>query len=186
MFTNDYSNIADQVKQDILNWTINWVETPNEFYDNKFSVCPYAKKARLAGETNICVYTSGSFRNFINHTLETLVANKSHRQMLLVLPPRAKYYPGIQKFIVNQNKKLVPNDYFALGGQAIATQSRYPGLFNSGPYFIIGINTLSVVLPAVESLKAAGYYDRWSKQHYKDIVIRRQQLYEQYSKKDPA
>jgi hypothetical protein len=140
--------------------------------------------ARLAGETNICVYTTGSIKDFIDSTLEELVAKKQYRQMLLVMPPRTKYHPGIRKFIQDQNKKLIPHDYFALSGTAVTTQSKYPGLLNSGPYFIVGVNTLSMVLPAVESLKAAGYYDRWSTQHYQDIVIQRQQLYKKYSEKD--
>jgi len=186
MFTNNYNSIADQVKQDIVDWSVNWVEIPNDFYDNKFPVCPYAKMARLAGKTNICVYTDGPIKDFINTALEKLVAEKLYHQMLLVLPPRTKYYPGIRKFVMSQNEKLIPNDYFALSGTAITTQSKYPGLLNSGPYFIIGINTLSMVLPAVESLKTAGYYDRWSIQHYQDIVIQRQELYKKYSVKDSA
>jgi hypothetical protein len=180
MFTNNYSNVADLVKQDILDWISNWVEAPNEFHNYKFAVCPYAKKARLAGKSDVRVYISGPVKKFITNTINTLIETKSHEQMLLIFPPRTRYYPNIKKFILNQNERLIPNDLFALSGTAVTTNSKYPGLFNSGPYFIIGINTLSNVLPAVEQLKSAGYYDNWSSEHYNDIVNTRQKMYEKY------
>jgi hypothetical protein len=183
MFTSNYSNIAKSIKQDIIDWAINWVEVPNPFYDNKFPVCPYAKKARLDGETTISVYTSGSIKEFIKQNIEWLINTKQHKQMLLVFPPRTKYYPSIVKFIENQNDKLVPNNLFALSGIALNTKSKYIGFFNSGPYFIIGINTLSDVMPAVDALESAGYYKNWSKKHYKDIVVKRKNMYEKYLKK---
>ena len=79
------------------------------------------------------------------------------------------------------NKKIIPQNYFALDGNAKGTKSNYTGIGNSGEYRIIGVNTLDEVLDAVEYLKKSGYYKDWSKEHYYDIVIRRQEMYEKYS-----
>jgi hypothetical protein len=178
MFINDIQ--LDQIKKDIDNWRVNFVEASNEFYDNKFSVCPYAKKAKQQGQSSICVYQNGSVKNFIRTEINNLVLSKKHTVSLLVLPPRAKWIPGIRRYIENINKQIIPLDFYALAGNAVNTQSSYPGLFNSGPYFIIGVNTLSVVLMAAESLKSAGFYKDWSDKHYQSVVIKRQQMYEKY------
>lgn len=177
MFTN---NLVLQVQQDIVDWTVNWVEQPNEFYNNKFPVCPYAQQARLSGHTRIQAYPGGPVRQFVLEQLKLLANTHSHQQLLIVLPPRARFIPGITAWIRDQNSWLIAEDLFVLPGRAVTTRSRYPGWFNSGAYFIVGVNTLSQVLPAVDKLQAAGYYQDWSAQHYTDVVVRRQQLYQQH------
>jgi hypothetical protein len=178
MFIND--TILTQIKKDIADWSINFVESSNEFYENKFPVCPYARKAKLQGESCISIYQGGSVKNFIKTEINNLLDQKKHKVMLLIFPPITKWIPGIHRFVININKKIIPKDFYALAGIAVNTQSSYPGWFNSGPYFIIGVNTLSAVLPAVESLKSVGYYKNWSDKHYKSVVVRRQQMYEKY------
>jgi hypothetical protein len=178
MCIND--TIKTQIKKDIEDWSINFVESSNEFYENKFPVCPYARKAKMQGDSCVGIYQGGSVKNFIKTEINNLIDKKTHTVMLLIFPPRVKYIPGIHRFVKNMNKEIIPKDFYALAGIAVNTQSAYPGWFNSGPYFIIGVNTLSAVLPAVESLKAAGYYKNWSKKHYESVVVRRQQMYEKY------
>ena len=173
MFTNE---TVEQVKQDINHWIINFVEATNEFYGRNFPVCPYARAARLAGESLVEVYQSGGVRNFIGERGRALMNDPVHTVTLLVFPPIVSHYPGIHQFILKFNRELIANDLFSLGGRAVGTHSSFPGLFNSGEYFVVGINTLSNVLPSSESLKSAGYYDNWSKKHYHDIVERRQEL----------
>lgn len=177
MYTN---SVVKQIQQDIVDWAITWVEQPNEFYNNKFPVCPYAQQARLAGQTSIQVYAGGPVRQFVLEQLKLLATTHSHQQLLLVLPPRCRFLPGITAWIRDQNSWLIAEDLFAMPGRAVTTGSRYPGWFNSGAYFIVGVNTLSQVLPAVDKLRAAGYYQDWSEEHYRDIVVRRQQLYDRY------
>lgn len=180
---NDYTSIASVIQQDIIDWSTNWVEQPNEFHNYKFPVCPYAQKTRIENQVNIKVYTGGSIKNFINACVNELVSNKTHQVTLVVLPPRAKYHPTLKKFITKLNTKtLISNDFFAFMGSAATTTSRYPGIFNSGPYCLIGINTLSMVLSAVETLKKSNYYGLWSKKHYKEVVEYRQEMVSRYKK----
>ena len=178
MFT---SNIVQTVKKDIEDWTINFVEASNVFYGGKFPVCPYARQARIKGETTYAIYSGGGVKKFIEESVQKLLQDKKHKQMLIVLPARTKWYFGQKKIIHNLNKKIIPQNYFALDGNAKGTKSNYTGIGNSGEYRIIGVNTLDEVLDAVEYLKKSGYYKDWSKEHYYDIVIRRQEMYEKYS-----
>ena len=104
--------------------------------------------------------------------------------MLLALPPRVQYYPGIRNYLGKLNSELlIPNDFFALMGSAVTSKSHYPGWLNSGPYCLIGINTLSMVLPAVKTLRDTGYYDNWSQEYYDAIVVKRQTMYNKYFKR---
>ena len=178
MFT---SNIVQKVKKDIEDWTINFVEASNVFYGGKFPVCPYARQARIKGETTYAIYSGGGVKKFIEESVQKLLQDKKHKQMLIVLPARTKWYFGQKKIIHNLNKKIIPQNYFALDGNAKGTKSNYTGIGNSGEYGMIGVNTLDEVLDAVEYLKKRGYYKDWSKEHYYDIVIRRQEMYEKYS-----
>ena len=177
MYTND---VEERVRNDIQHWILNFVEAPNLHYGAKFPVCPYARQARLSGESSVKVYKSGSVKQFIKKGADELYCNPEHKVSLIVFPPRVKYYPGIHRYIYNLDKQLVSRDLYALGGLAVGTESCYPGWFNRGEYFVVGINTLSNVLPAVESLRSAGYYQNWSQEHFRSVVERRQKLYEKY------
>jgi hypothetical protein len=181
MFIND--QVVAQVHCDIEDWTINFVESSNEFYGEKFPVCPYARSARLNGESYKVVYQAGSVKEFIRKHAFNLVNDSKHTVMLMIFPPRVKWYPRIYKFIQLLNQELIPVDYYALGGLAVGTRSAYPGLFNRSEYFVVGVNKLSNVLPSVESLRDAGYYDKWSDKHYDAVVVRRQQMYEKHKAK---
>lgn len=181
MFTN---NVTDQVTADIQNWIVTFVEASNEFYGDKLPVCPYARTARLQNESRVHVYQHGSVRRFMEQHINKLKNSTEYSVILMVFPPRTKWYPGIFKFINNLNKKIIPDDLYALGGQAVGTKSKYPGWFNSGEYFVVGVNTLSNVLPAVDQLQTAGYYKDWSAEHYNAVVTRRQEMYCKYKTKD--
>mgnify|MGYP003643789581 CR=1 FL=1 len=179
MFTSD---VLQKVKTDIESWTINFVEASNDFYGGKFPVCPYARQARVKGETTYAIYPGGNFKQFIIESINQLLADNKLKQMLIVMPPRAKWIFGIDRLINNINKRIIPLNYFALKGSANGAKSSYPGL--SGEYQLIGLNTLDKVLEGVEYLEKKGYYKNWSEEHYSDIVIRRQQMHDKYGKQN--
>ena len=107
IYINDYTSIASGIQQDIIDWSTNWVEQPNEFHNYKFPVCPYAQKARIENQVNIKVYTGGSIKNFINACVDELVSDKNHQVTLVALPPRSKYHPTLRQFITKLNKKTL-------------------------------------------------------------------------------
>ena len=72
-------------------------------------------------------------------------------------------------------------DYYTQYGIALKTKSRYPGLFENGPYFIVIINKLSDVIAGHESLLSTNYYNHWAQSHYDSVVTRRQEFYQKYS-----
>lgn len=179
MYTNSQ---VQQVKHDIENWTREFVEASNEFYGGNFPVCPYARHARIKGQTTCQIYKGGSVKHFIEESVEKLLDDDTTKQMLIVLPPITKWYPGMDKFIYTLNKRIIPLNYFAMRGSANGCRNSFPGFINRGEYQLIGLNTLDKVLEGVEYLKKQGYYKNWSETHYNDIVVERQKMYEKYGK----
>jgi len=180
MYTND---VLQKIHEDIQSWTIDFVEASNDFYGGKFPVCPYARQARIKGETTYAIYPGGNLKDFIHQSVSKLVTSDKLKQMLIVMPPRAKWIVGIDKMLNNINKRIVPLNYFALKGSANGSTSSYPSMFG-GEYQLIGLNTLDKVFEGVEYLKNKGYYKNWSKEHYNNIVVRRQEMYNTHGKQD--
>lgn len=179
MYTN---NVLEKIKIDIKSWTIDFVEASNEFYGGKFPVCPYARQARIKGETTYAIYPGGNLKQFIQNSVNLLLEDKEFKQMLIVMPPSSKWVFGIDRLILDINKRIIPLNYFAMKGNAIGTTSSYPGI--GGEYQLIGLNTLDKVFEGVEHLKKKGYYKNWSKKHYNDIVVKREEMYSKYGDKD--
>jgi hypothetical protein len=81
------------------------------------------------------------------------------------------------------NKEIMSQGYFIQMGNAVNTNSLYPGWFNQGNYFAVFLNQLEPVLDGNRYLITTDYYSYWSTKHYKDVVIRRQETYDNFFKK---
>lgn len=175
--------VIDQVGKDIDNFILNFVEASNiEGYSDKFPVCPYAKKARLDGESLVNIYSGGSVENFVVDNLSLLCDSSKYKVMLQIFPPRVRIFSNIDKIVNETNKWTIPKDYFSLLGRTPNIYSSYPGIFNSGEYLVIGTNKLSRVLPAVDKLSEMGYYDAptWTDHHLNAVVHNRLRQYNLY------
>lgn len=165
-------------EQDIYDWVVNYIEVNNKFYNYKFPPCPYAKAARLNGLLSIKSYNGGSVNNFIKTTVNSLLEQKTHNVCIMVFPTYVKWFYQTRHFVKKLNKNLVPKDYYIQYGMAIKTSSKYKGLFEGSPYFIVIINKLSDVLEGHKTLLNTEYYKDWSKKHYYNVVTRRQEIYD--------
>jgi hypothetical protein len=173
----------NEIEVDIWEWIKGYIEVNHKFYDYKFPPCPYAKSARLKGLVDVQAYSTGSVYNFLKIQAAKNTESNKHSVMVLVLPPRIKYYPLFSWFIKKLNKKLITKNYYAQHGTALTTESKYKGFFNSGEYSIVIINKLSEILDGHQSLLKTDYYKPWASDHYTAVVERRQQMYEKYKNK---
>lgn len=171
---------TNDIKQDIQNWLVNYIEENHKFYDYKFPPCPFARSARLRGLIDIKIYESGGIRDFIRTHLKELIDDSEHEICLMVFPPYVKWLFYIKWFIFNLNKKIVKLDYYAQFGTALKTESKYPGILIGNPYFIVIVNKLSDVLRGQQALEKTDYYKPWANHHYEAVVVRRQQIYEKF------
>ena len=168
--------MKELINNDIWNWISDYIEVNHEFYDNKFSLCPFARKARLKGDVSVTSWKSGSYKQFIKNQLSL----NSTTVKVLVFPPNFRFAWMTRFYIKNLNKELVTNDMYIQCGNAVNTNSRYPGL--KGNYSVVIINKLSDVLSAHRSLLSTNYYAKWTPQHYHNVVTVRQQIKDSYEK----
>ena len=170
------STFKQLVEQDIWGWIKNYIEVNHKFYNYKFPPCPYAKAARLAGLLDVSAYTDGSTIDFIQNQVNELITNKKFNTRVLIFPPHYKWNYYLHWRVRQLNIKILKQDFYLQYGQAVKTSSQYPGICKNKPYFIVIVNKLSDVLDAHESLLKTNYYSSWSKKHYHNVVIRRQQM----------
>jgi len=167
--------MKELIENDIWKWITDYIEASHEFYDNKFSLCPFARKSRLSGNVAVFAWQTGSYRAFIEQRiLETSTVK------VLVFPPSFRYNWFARYYVKNLNKKLVSKDMYAQCGNAVSTDSRYYGL--GGNYSIVIINKLSDILSGHQSLIGTDYYKNWTTRHYYNIVTVRQQTKDKYEK----
>jgi hypothetical protein len=174
--------LVKQIETDIWEWLTNYIEVEHKFYDYKFPVCPFAKAARLKGEVAVKVYESGNIKQFIKSAVTETIADPEHNICIMIMPPRARWTLGLRKMIDKLNQDIMSQDYFIQMGGAVNTNSLYPGMFNQGNYFAVFLNQLNPVLQGHKYLLTTDYYSYWSKKHYRDVVIRRQETYDNYLK----
>ena len=174
--------MQEEIKQDLWQWITDYIEVNHKFYDYKFPPCPYAKSARVKGLVDIVAYESGNINDFIQPQVNDLIAGKKYNVRIMAFPARFKWYWQVKNFIVGLNNQIVPNDFYIQYGTALKTQCRYPGWFNSGPYFIVIVNKLSDVIAGHKALLSTDYYKSWAPHHYDAVVSRRQEMYKKYHK----
>jgi hypothetical protein len=174
--------LVEKIEHDIWEWLKNYIEVEHKFYDYKFSVCPFAKAARLKGDVTVKIYSSGSIKEFIKSTVTQTIADPDHSICVMIMPPRARWTFKLRKMISKLNQEIMSQGYFIQMGAAVNTASLYTGWLNQGPYFAVFLNQLKPVLDGHNYLLTTDYYSYWSRKHYKDVVIRRQKTYEAYLK----
>ena len=168
--------LAQQVKQDILRWITEFVEVNHKFYDYKFPPCPYARQARLKGLVDVHAYEQNPIK-FTRDQIDDLVQHKNFNVRVLAFPYWMRWNYLLRWKITQRNRSLVKHDYYAQFGAAISTQSAYPGLFKNKPYFIVIINKATDVIQAQATLERTDYYNKWTKKHYHNVVVKRDNIF---------
>lgn len=161
------------IEQDVWNWITNFVETTHEFYNYKFPPCPFAKSARLKGLVKVRAYEYGSYKKFIQNSIDSLIENNTHTVCVMAFPHHLKWYYHLHRFIRNLNVTIAKEDFYMQYGLAVSSESKYSGLFQGKPYFIVIVNKLSHVNDAHDMLLKTDYYGFWDKKHYDEVVNRR-------------
>jgi hypothetical protein len=173
----------DNIKQDLWSWITDFIEVNHEFYNFKFPPCPYAKSARLKGLVDVQVCDKNPFK-FFNEQVDDIIAEQKFNVRLLAFPHYHKWNYLLHKYVKNKNMKSTKDNFYSQYGLAAETQSKFSGLFSGKPYFIVIINKLDDVLDAQRTLERTDYYKNWSEKHFEEVVVRRQKMFEKYSKKD--
>jgi hypothetical protein len=175
-----------QVEEDLWAWIHNFVTVPNEFYDNKFAPCPYAKQAVQKKTVDVLVWPGSDVRAFIREGAITMRDSPLLTTRVMAFPPKVRFLWGINDYVEELNTELVPSNVFLNTGVAKTSVSRFPGSPPGEPYFIVIANSLAAVLSGAESLAKSDYYKDWPAAHYAHVVERRARMAEHYGIKPEA
>lgn len=175
-------SIYEAINRDIWNWFDEFVTVPNEFYQNKFPPCPYARAALMRETVDVAVWESGDVRLFIRANATGMRDSPTLTTRVMAFPPRTQYAWGISEFVETLNAEMIPDNIFLNTGIAKTSVSRYPGSAGN-PYFIVVANSLDAVLKGARSLAKSDYYKDWPASHYEIVVERREKLAQRYQRK---
>lgn len=170
-----------EIAQDLWTWIHEFVTVPNEFYNNKFAPCPYARAAVRANTVDVAVWQSRDVRPFIREQALGMRDSPELTTRVMAFPPRVQHVWGISDYVEGLNAELVPDNVFLNTGVAKTTVSRYPNS-RGAPYFIVVANSLEAVLDGARSLKKSNYYENWPPEHYALVVERRAKLAARHGK----
>jgi hypothetical protein len=168
------------IEQDIWTWITDYIEQDHEFYGHRFPPCPYARRARLQGELAVKVWHKGSIHGFIDHEIQTLNLDQP-QVLIMVFPPWLRWSWLTRRRIDRLNRDLVTKDRYIQMGTAVNTRSRYA--LWPGSYVVVIVNVLSRIMEAHHSLLRSDYYANWSRSHYRNVVGRRQEIWDQITAK---
>ena len=175
--------IYEKVEQDIWSWIDNFITVTNEFYNDKFPPCPFARQAVESKTVDVQVWRSGGVREFIKDHAIGMRDSRSLSTRVMVFPPRTRMRWGIGDYVESLNAELIADNLFLNTGVATTTKSRYPGSPRKEPYFIVIANSLDAVISGAESLMKTDYYAKWPADHYAHVVERRARMAKKYGKK---
>lgn len=161
----DYANIVEEFTQ----YIIDFVEQPRPELGN-LPVCPFARKARLERRVGFKV---------LNLTYENILAlaptflKETEESVLICIHPRKNglSYKDVHKLVDALNRELRNANVEALGGHP-EDPFNIEGLYTRRePYPNIQMIRLDVGEESYLKLKDSGYYDLWTEQHFRQVVL---------------
>lgn len=155
----------DQVKQDILSWSENFLEVPHPALGN-WSPCPYARRARLNHQVDIRLgadpYTD----------LQTLAAHGlgSAQVVIFAYDPVAQASQQFADQLAAANQDFLASaDLIVLGDHPRDVEMVNGVCMNQGTYALAMCQSLSDLDIKAQMMAAKGFYHNWPQEYLDDL-----------------
>jgi hypothetical protein len=160
----------EQVKQDILSWSENFLEQPHPALGN-WSPCPYARRARLNNQVDIRIGTDPY------HDLETLCSTGLGSSQVVIYA----YDPTEWTRDIFAPRLKAANQDFLLAADLIVLED-HPAdpeivngvIMNQGTYAMAMCQSLSDLDVKARMMSAKGFYHTWPEQYLETLFQHRQ------------
>jgi hypothetical protein len=160
----------EQVKQDILSWSENFLEQPHPALGN-WSPCPYARRARLNNQVDIRIGTDPY------HDLETLCSKGLGSSQVVIYA----YDPGEWTREIFTPRLEAANRDFLLAADLIVLED-HPAdaeivngvCMNQGTYALAMCQSLSDLDTKARLMAQKGFYHTWPEQYLETLFQHRQ------------
>jgi len=187
--------LINLVKEDVRLWSKHFLEVPNVQLNN-LPACPYAKMAWLQNKVNIQLRDPNKgYISYLHKLIKTIDYEKI--ELLIYCDPFYKEYSinKFQKIIDKFNNKYNPDDHYFMGFHPYSPPNDEDHEFLTNPtgdttdlpdskieYSMMLIQKFSKLHKESAKLKRMGYYDKWPKGYYNEVVESRQKQYKKLFK----
>ena len=160
----------DQVKQDIEQWMVNFVEVPNPALGG-WPPCPYARSARLKRSFDIRL---GQDPYFDLKNLSRWGMGK-WEVIIYVYDPKEWSHEQTSVSIDNANREwLLPKDILALEDHPDDVEMVNGVCMNQGRYAMTLCQSLSDLNAKAQLMADKGFYNSWPEEYLKGLFQHRQ------------
>jgi hypothetical protein len=159
-----------QVKQDILSWSENFLEVPHPALGN-WSPCPYARRARLNNQVDIQLGSDPYF------DLEALAAKGlgSAQVVIFAYDPMAWTQEYFEPRLDAANRDfLLAADLIVLGDHPDDAEIVNGVSMNQGSYALAMCQSLSDLDIKAGMMAAKGFYHNWPEEYLQQLFEHRQ------------
>ena len=181
-------HLQKEIKKDVRKWSEEFLEIPNKHLGG-FPACPFAKKTW--NNHKVVIETKRKFKQYkseLNSHLKQLDF-KVH-EILIFCDPYFNYsLDQFQDIIDDYNDWYNKKDIFFMGFHPLNPANEEEQEFLVTPngdtpivdsdleYSMMLIQKFSQLQEASDKLHRQGYYKRWPKGYYQDVVVSRQKTY---------
>tara|TARA_E500000318_G_scaffold104424_1_gene110421 strand:- start:131 stop:754 length:624 start_codon:yes stop_codon:yes gene_type:complete len=181
-------HLQKEIKKDVRKWSEEFLEIPNKHLGG-MPACPFAKKTW--NDNKVLVETKRKYKQYkpeLNTHLQQL--NFDMHDILIFCDPYFNYtLDGFQDIIDDYNDWYNKKDIFFMGFHPLNPANEEEQEFlvspNGSPpivesdleYSMMLIQKFSLLQEASDKLHRIGYYEKWPKGYYRDVVVSRQKTY---------
>ena len=185
--------LAEKIKDDVINWSKNVLEPMNKHLG--FPACPFAAKWRRDNKLRIEVRPDKSkYEKHLTNVLKDW--NKKEHDIVIFCDPYWDQYDEeqFQDKIDFYNKTYNKRDVYFMGfhpetpadpeeQEFLCDPTDEPVVHGNLEYSMMLIQKFKQLYEASCKLHKIGYYEKWPKDYYEEVVAERQRTYEQLNKK---
>jgi hypothetical protein len=180
--------LEEQVKEDVRKWSLHYLEVPNVHLGG-MPACPFAKKTW--SDNKVLVEVKRKYKQYkaeLNGHIRQL--DFSIHELLIFCDPYFNYsLEQFQDIIDEYNAWYNKKDIFFMGfhphnpaneeeQEFLVTPNGSAPLIESHlDYSMMLAQKFSQLQEASDKLHKAGYYDKWPKGYYQDVVVSRAKTY---------
>ena len=180
--------LEEDVKQDVRKWSELFLEVPNQHLGG-YPACPFAKKTWADNKVLVEVKRKNKwYKSELNGHIKQL--DFSVHELLIFCDPYFNYsLEEFQDVIDDYNNWYNKKDIFFMGFHhhkpaneeeqefLVTPNGDTPIVEDSIDYSMMLAQKFSQLQEASDKLHKAGYYDKWPKGYYQDVVVSRAKTY---------
>lgn len=155
----------------ISNWILEDLSSPVAALGG-FAKCPYAKKA----------YTENKVRfvegyDDLNAAISSAISawDNDKTEVVVIRLDDSVDENAITSLVDSLNETHASNDYIFLDDHVKNVEKMHDVVFNNGRYNVLFMQRKSKLAAATRRLEKIGYYNKWTKEYYDEVVSWRSQ-----------